>query len=124
MLLFQARERRGRRAENADFLAVMGRKVLGKLARPEDRSFEAGVAHNHVGERSERRVGHHAAKVQFALEEGEVILFDGVLNRVVVRIKGLDEHAAGKFSAAGAASDLREQLKGALSGAEIGQAER
>src|SRR2546430_16740550 len=69
--LFQARKGGGGWAANTDFIAVMRRKVLGELARPEDRSFEAGVAHNHVGEGSERRGGHHSAEVQVALAEGE-----------------------------------------------------
>src|SRR5215470_16682447 len=124
MLPFQARERGGRGPKNANFLSVVGRKIFRKLARPEDGFFEAGVAHDYVGERSERRIGQHAAEVQLALEERKVILPDGVLNRVMLRIKRLDEHAAGEIAAAGAACDLREQLKSALGGAKVGQAER
>src|SRR5689334_15003170 len=98
MFALQARERGGGGTENADFLAIVRRKILGKLARPENRSFEAGIAHDDVGERSERRVSHHTAEVKFALEEGNVILLHGVLDSVVARIKSLDEHAAGKFA--------------------------
>src|SRR5690348_11825003 len=124
MFPLQARERGGRGAEDADFFAIVRRKILGKLARPEDRFFEAGIAHNHVGERSEGRIGHHTAEVEFALEEREVILLDGVLNGVVVGIKSLDEHATGEVAAASAAGDLGEQLKGALGRAEVRQTER
>src|SRR5262252_9690963 len=124
MLFFQARQRRSRRSQNADFLAVMRRKILGKLARPEDGFFEAGVAHNHVGERSERRIGQHAAKMEFALEEGRVVLLDGVLDGVVGGIKSLDVDAAREFTAAGAAGNLGEQLKGPYGGAKVRQAER
>src|SRR5215467_5761576 len=38
-------------------------------------------------------------------------------------IKGLSEHAAAEFAAAGAAGDLGQQLKRPFSGAKIGQAQ-
>ena len=41
----------------------------------------------------------------------------------MLRVISFDEDFAGKFATAGAACDLREQLKGALGGAEIGKRE-
>ena len=53
-----------------------------------------------------------------------IVLPRGELNRVVLRIICLHEHFAGKFAAPGAARHLRQQLKRALGGAKIRQAER
>src|SRR5206468_11102186 len=56
-------------------------------------------------------------------EEGGVVLADGVPHGVVIGVVGLNEDAAGKIAAAGAAGNLREELKGALGGAEVGHGE-
>src|SRR5262249_2817989 len=104
-------------------VSVVRRKILGELARPGDSLLQARVAYDDVGQRSERWIGHHPAKVQFALEEGNVVLLDGILNRVMFGIKGLNEHAAGKVAASGAACDLGQQLKRPLRGAKIRQAQ-
>src|SRR5262249_30640563 len=62
--------------------------------------------------------------MEFAFEESGVVLFDRVLNGVVLRIESLDEHAAGKIAAAGPACDLREELEGALGRAKVRHVQR
>jgi hypothetical protein len=62
--------------------------------------------------------------MQFALEEREVVLLDGILNRVVLWIVSLDQNSAGKLAAPRAPRDLRQQLKRPLSRAKIRQAQR
>src|SRR5260370_31389784 len=62
--------------------------------------------------------------MQFAFVEGDVVLLDGVLNRVMFGIKSLNKYPAGQFAAAGAASDLGHQLEGAFGGAEVRHGQR
>src|SRR5262249_34987560 len=50
-------------------------------------------------------------------------LFDGVLDRVVLGVKRLDEHASWQIAAAGAASNLSQQLKRAFRRAKVRQVE-
>src|SRR5262249_46377651 len=119
VLALEARERGGSGTEDADAFAVVRRKVFGKLARIADGFVEIGVADDDVGERGERRIGHDAAEGEFALEKGSVVLADSVLHGVVIGIVGLDENAAREIAAAGAAGNLREELEGALGGAEV-----
>src|ERR1700739_3371996 len=100
----------------------MRREVFGELTRPADSLFEAGVSDDYVCQRGERRVRHDAAELQFPFTKRRVVLLDGVLDRVMPGIKGLDKHAARELAAAGAAGNLREQLEGALGSAKIRQA--
>ena len=67
--------------------------------------------------------GHDAAVFDFALEESGVVLLDSVLNGVMLRVVGLHEHFAGQVAAAGAARDLRQQLKCAFGSVEIRKAQ-
>src|ERR1700747_440843 len=62
--------------------------------------------------------------MQFAFVEGDVVLLDGVLNRVMFGIKSLNKYAAGQFAPAGAASNLGHQLEGAFGGAEVRHSQR
>src|SRR4029077_14078747 len=84
-----------------------------------DGLVEAAITDDDVGERSEGRIGHDAAKVEVALEKRRKVLFDSVLDRVVLGIKSLDQDAAGEIAAPGTAGDLREELEGAFGGAEV-----
>src|SRR5882724_8409077 len=62
--------------------------------------------------------------MRFPLEKRNVVLLDGVLNGVMLRIKRLDEDAAREFPAARAAGHLRQQLKRPLRRPKIRQAQR
>ena len=66
---------------------------------------------------------HPAAVFQFALDEGFVVVGGGGEDGVVVGVVGLDDDAAGKISAAGAAGDLGHELEDAFGGAEVGHGE-
>ena len=64
-----------------------------------------------------------AAEAHLLFKKSFEILANSVLNRVVLRIKCLDEDFAGQIATARASGNLREQLECALCGAEIGHAE-
>ena len=70
----------------------------------------------------ERRVAELAAALELAREEPRDVVPRRVRDRARVGLEGLDDHAAGRVSAA-AAGELRDELEGALLGAEVGQAE-
>ncbi len=66
---------------------------------------------------------HPAAKAEFFFVEAGEIVLRGVLHGVVVGKISLQHDFAWDFSAAGSAGNLGEQLKGALGGTEIREAE-
>ena len=78
----------------------------------------------HRGQRRERRIVHQSPEAQLFLEERRVVLLRGMLYRVVLWIVRLHQHFAAQFAAPRATRHLREQLEGALRGAEVRQAER
>ena len=63
-------------------------------------------------------------KFEFLLEITGEIVMPRKLDRRTERRVGLHENFAGRFAAAGASGDLREQLERAFAGAEIGQVQR
>src|SRR5579864_4855756 len=93
-------------------------------ARPADGVLDFAVPDQHVCESNERRIMHHAAKMDFALEERAVILFDRVLDGVVLGIIRLDQDFTWEAAASGATGDLGEQLKRSFRRAKIRTAER
>ena len=68
---------------------------------------------------AERRVVQLLPKLQFLLEEAHEVMPPRELDRRMKRRERLHKHLAFDVTAAGAAGDLREQLKGALPRAEI-----
>src|SRR5215470_9422867 len=97
----------------------MLREKLRKLSGPLDGFLETPIADDDIGQRSGRRIGHDAAVMEFAFEEGGIILLDRVLDGVVPGIERLDEDAAGQIATAGTAGDLRKKLKSAFGGPEV-----
>ena len=57
--------------------------------------------------------------MQFAFEECKVVLLHGILNRVMVWIKCLDEHTPREIAAPRAPRYLGQQLKCAFRGAKV-----
>ena len=86
IFLAQARERRGRGAQNLYAAILEGREIGGEGARPADSVFDFFVAHQNAGERGERRVVQHPPEMRLLFVERKVILLRGVLNRVVLGI--------------------------------------
>src|SRR2546427_7648883 len=123
VLALQTHERRRSRPQNLDPLPIVGREILRELARPANCILQLLIAHDDIRERRERRIGHHLAEMQFALKKCLVILSRGIANRVMVRVKRLDEDAARQLAAAGAPGHLRQELKRALGGAKVGRSE-
>ncbi len=70
-----------------------------------------------------RRIAHLAAELQLALVERREVLPAGELNAVVIGIQRLHNRFARLLAASGAPGHLGQQLKRALGGAEIGDAE-
>src|SRR5262249_45608106 len=62
--------------------------------------------------------------MHLAFEEGRIVLPHGILNRVVLRIKSLNKHAAWELPASGASRHLCQKLKGTLGGAKIRETQR
>ena len=81
------------------------------------------AAHDGVDQRHQRRIAHRPAELQLALVERRVVLPARELDAVVIGIERLDDRFARLLAAAGAAGDLRQQLKRPLRRAEVGQAE-
>src|ERR1700677_2313837 len=66
---------------------------------------------------------HPTAEAQFfVVKTGEVVA-GGILHRIMVLKISLQNYFTGRLAAAGTAGDLREQLKGALGGAEVRQSQ-
>src|SRR5204862_888899 len=78
---------------------------------------------NDVDEGDRRRIPHRLTETQFVGVERRVILAARVTDAVMSRMKRLDDRFAGHFAASGAPGDLRQQLKRALRGAEVGETE-
>ena len=68
----------------------------------------------------ERRVAKGEALRKLYVNEALVVLCARHLDCGMLRGEGLHEHLAGNCAAASAARDLRQQLEGALTGAEVG----
>ena len=77
-----------------------------------------------IGQHAEGRVVHPAAILQLALREAGVVVSAGGNDGVVVGIVGLHDDAAGQFTTACAARDLRHQLKDPFRGAEVRHRQR
>src|SRR5262249_12560002 len=71
-----------------------------------------------------RRIRQFGAGTIFGGEERCIVVACGASDRVDIRAICLDDDAAGALAAAGTPSDLGQQLKGALSGAEVRQRQR
>src|SRR5580704_3800369 len=119
MLFLEPRERGGSGPENTNALPIRWRKILREPPRPSNRIFQIRIAHNHIGKGGERRIRHHAAEMQLALVERKIVLAHGILNRIVLRIIRLNQHAAWKLAASRAPGNLRQKLKRALGGPEV-----
>src|SRR6266478_5517430 len=124
MLLLQFRQRRRGRSQDPQPFAVVRRKILRELPRPANRFLQVRVAHDDIGQGSERRIPHHPPELRFALVKRTIILAHRILNRVVLRIECLNQNATGQFPTSSAARNLREQLKSSLRGAKIRQTQR
>ena len=79
------------------------------------------AADDDADHRAEGRVAELGAVWQFLLGKAHVVVSFGGANRRMVRTEGLHVNAAALFAAAGAPRDLRDQLKRAFRGPEIGQ---
>src|SRR5579862_125856 len=98
-------------------------KPLSQSSRPLQGVVQIVTAAEHVRQGGVGRVVHPAAELQFLFVEADEVVLRGVLNRVVILKISLQNHFAGGLAASGASSNLREQLEGALGGAEVGQTE-
>jgi len=106
---FQARQRGRSRSQNTQPFSILRRKILRKLARPPNYIFEFCIPHNHIGKRCEWRIGHHAAKCNRARRTTRSPGAPHPESRML-RVVGLNEHAAGRSPAPRAPRHLREQL--------------
>src|ERR1700687_25763 len=87
------------------------------------RVVEFVATHQYVGQRGIGRVVHPAAELKLFLIEADEVVSGCVLNGVVVLEISLQHNFAGSLAAACASGDLGQELKRALSGAEVGEAE-
>ncbi len=71
---------------------------------------------------SERRIVEEAPEAHLLRRESLVVALERGTDRVVVRMIGLDHHAARTIATAGPAGQLGEESVGALDGAEVGEA--
>ena len=88
----------------------LGEALVGGLGEEEGGVAEGGVL----------ELG---AEFEFLIGEAIVVVVPGELDGGGVRGESLDEDFAFHFAPAGAASDLGEELEGALTGAEVGNVE-
>src|SRR3984893_6887375 len=124
MLTLQSRQWGRGGAEDAQSFAIVRGEIFRELARPANRFLQICVAHDYVRQRRKWRIGHRAPEWRFALVKCRIVLLYRVLNRVVLRIKSLNQDASRQIATACATGNLREQLEGALGGAKIRQAQR
>src|SRR5581483_3870917 len=89
--------------------------ALGELAR----GSLIAAADDDAGQTLERRVVVGLPVRELALYEAGVVVSGGQGDRGMRRREGLHDDAAAAIAAAGAACDLRQQLEGALGGAEV-----
>ena len=81
------------------------------------------AADENVRQRRIRWVVHPAAELKLLLVETDEVVAGSVLHGVVILKIRLQNDFAGRLAAPGASSDLGEQLKRSLGGAEVGKAE-
>src|SRR6266571_6833832 len=66
---------------------------------------------------------HPFAEAHFFFIKARVVMLLGKLDRIMVRMIGLQHDLAGRFAASGASGHLCEQLKRALGSAKVGESQ-
>ena len=84
---------------------------------------EFGVLRDDVSQSGRGRVVHQATEPHFLGEEPFIVLLRGEPDGVMLREEGLDQDATRGVASASASRRLREELKGTLGGAKVGQGE-
>ena len=84
----------------------------------------AFAANDQADQRGERRIEVRLPRGQLGGGEAGVVVVDGGQDRVVVGRKRLHEHAAALVAAAGAAGDLRDELKRPLGRPQVAKVQR
>src|SRR5207344_759810 len=111
-----------RRSEHAIGLAANPQPV-DEVTRIGQRALPGSRLDDSVDKGNGRRILHSAAEGDFVLVERVVVLPARMADAVMVRIQRLDDRFTLNFSPSGTPRDLRQQLKGSLRGAEIGEPE-
>ena len=115
ILIFNARNRPGRRAQNHALRRQMPLQTPGQLMNNFGRRFFFGVGHHQAHRVKIRRVLCLFPQLHFRAKKGLIIARLGQLDHVIIGIVSLDQDLSRFVRPAGPATNLSEEVKGPVS---------
>ena len=124
VIRLKTHDSRSCRPHHAHAVQAAGGEPLAQDAGPGECLIQLLAPHQDVANGVERWIVHPTAKANFLFVETLIIVRRRKLNSVVIREVCLQNDSSWNITAAGAACNLRQELKGAFGGTEVGKAER